>query len=275
MSIKEPHLSDELNISIEAVKRAGKIISKHFNSEITFKDKGQGNIQTKIDVIVAKEIFNFLSSKYPDYSFYCEDLPTKTLPVKINNKIWVIDPLDGTNNFHLGISYFSITISLMDNNDILLSVVYNPITKELFYAEKGKGAFMNGKQIRIKEKNDFERPIISLICGYSSKRLLNMVHKEFRDKVFRIIDSWSPALDYCLLAQGKIDAIISIKGEIEDQIGGILITKEAGAFAKNIEGKDLKISFSEFLPSIIISKNKEIHIGLLQRLKKMKVYNQL
>jgi len=275
MDIKDPRLSDELNTSIEAVKRAGKIISKYFNSDVTFKDKGQGNIQTKIDIIVAKEIFNFLSSKYPDYSFYCEDLPTKTLPVKINNKIWVVDPLDGTNNFHLGIPYFSIAISLMNNNDILLSVVYNPITKELFYAAKDKGAFMNGKQIRIKEKNDFERPIISLICGYSSKRLLSIIHKKFRDKVFRIIDSWSPALDYCLLAKGKIDAIISVKGEIEDQIGGILITKEAGAFVKNIEGKDLKISFSEILPSMIISKNKEIHIDLLQRLKKMKVYNQL
>lgn len=269
-------ISDELKFAIRAAKEAGEIISNHFDPcNIKFFDKSKGNLKSEVDHLIGDKIYGIFSERFPDYKFYCEDFGSKGIlrgeVFTKNDKIWVIDPIDGTSNFNISIPYFSTSISLMQNDEILLAVIFNPIMDELHYATKCRGAFRNGEKLSIKKEQNFSKPIISLMCGYSSKREKQIINKELSPYCFRILENWAPSLDFCLLARGKIDGIISINSEIEDQICGLLIAKESGANIINLQGEDLVVTFSEHTPPFITAKSGELCLKLLRHIERLEI----
>ena len=243
----------ELNTAIDACKKAGKVLLDYFNKPLNFVDKGNSNFVSEADLAAEKIILDTLKEKFPDYAFYSEE--SKFSDNKSKN-MWIIDPLDGTTNFALGSPNFAISITLLKENELVLGVIYHPFLDILIHAEKDKGAYINGKKIQREIKPEF----VSVIAGYPSQHLQKEAVYNLTGNVKRILTNWAPAVDFLMLSTGKIDSIITLESEAEDQLAGLLIAKEAGFSIKDLNGKNFIFDkFSEFLPSLIISKSKEHH----------------
>jgi len=152
---------------------------------------------------------------------------------------------------------------LIKDNVLTLGVIYNPFLDRIIYAEKGNGAFLDGKKIVADQKAPAKQTI-SIIAGYPNQHLQKQMMFDMSDTVYRILTHWAPSIDFMLLCTGKIDSIISLESETEDQLAGILIAKEAGCSVKTIDGKDFNITeFSEYLPKIIISRSKQSYADMM------------
>ncbi|MCD4761023.1 inositol monophosphatase [bacterium] len=218
---------------------------------------------TTADLKAEEAVLKILKKYFPNYNIYSEE------EGKTDNGseyTFVIDPLDGSNNFVIGIPMFSSNIALLKNDEVIFAVVYDPITGNLFYAIKDKGAFLNNKEISINNVSDIKQASISLFCAYSIDR--NKYNKIFGDlyhlDVKRVLANWSPALEFCLLASGKIESMISIDNEIYDFIGGKLIATEAGAMVTDLQGQP---EVDDKNNNFVISNNKKIHNQILKILK--------
>ncbi len=249
-------MNDELNAAIEACKKAGDVALKYFNTELSYEDKGDYNIVSKADIECEKAILSVLQKKFPDYAYYSEEAGYSK---NKNKNMWIIDPLDGTNNFAIGMPHIGVTIALFTKNGLELGTSYQPITGQLMTAIKGKGVRLNGRKVKPRNDNP-QKQTISFITGYKSAQSQFPLMLSLSGKVKRMISTWAPSIDYQLIALGKIDSIISINSEAVDQLSGLVFAREAGCIIKTFEGKDYNPrKFEEFTPKLIISRNKKCY----------------
>lgn len=262
------NMNSEFKKIIKAAKAGGQILKKYFGhviptwhgQDLKIKEKTTvADFQTEADLESEKAILEIISKNFPDYNIYSEE---RGHIDKKSEHTFVIDPLDGSNNFVLGIPNFSTCIALLKNNQIIFSVVYNPILNQVYYGQKGKGAFLDGQVLSVNKEADIKKATIAYTCKYTSPReyfdhLIKGLHKK---EIKRILTSWSPALDFCLLASGKIEAMINYDNEIYDYMPGKLIAREAGAMITDFKGeKDLDDKNNTFL----VSNGTRIHQQLL------------
>ena len=135
--------------AVKAAKVAGEIQRNYFDKGVEIKTKAgkHHNRVTIADLESEKVIVSLIRKHYPEHNIFAEEGEYKTTDSEYN---WIIDPLDGTNNFSRGIPIFCVSIALAKNNEVILGVIYDVLKNELFTAEKGKGAFLNGKKIKVK-----------------------------------------------------------------------------------------------------------------------------
>jgi myo-inositol-1(or 4)-monophosphatase len=153
--------------------------------------------------------------------------------------LWVIDPLDGTNNYFIGFPYFSVSIALQHAGDLVLGVVYNPVANQLFWAQKGKGAYLNGKPLSVNQRTDQRKAVGTYIRGrdtVTKDEELRFTYP-FVTETKRLMRNIAPALDWCLLANGWLDYIVMHRSGIMDVAAGIVIAREAGATITDWQGK--------------------------------------
>ena len=251
-----------LDVAKHAALLAGKYLAENFGKEHVANFKTENDIGLAVDIESESIILNVIKEKYPEHNIYSEEYG------EINNSSkfkWFIDPLDGTNNYFAGIPYFSVSIALLFENEIIVGLVYNPISKQLFEATKGCGAFLDGVKIKPSQNVDFKKSVCSYIQGHGistsnefkleSVEVKNKLDQNFR----RVISTWAPALDWALLAFGGIDALISFESELEDMYAGLLIAKEAGVKISSFEGDDFEIKETR-----IIATNNSLHENLFK-----------
>ena len=134
---------------IGAAKAAGVVILKNYKTVGKVKFKAPRSLVTKADILSEKTIIKTIRKKFPDHNFLTEESGA----IKKNSKYtWIIDPIDGTTNFVAKIPEFAVSIALAKNDEILMGVVYNPCTNEMFFAEKGKGSYLNNKKLQVSKK---------------------------------------------------------------------------------------------------------------------------
>jgi myo-inositol-1(or 4)-monophosphatase len=207
--------------------------------------KSGHDLVTEMDKKSEEIIIKKIVESFPNHSIFAEESGMKK---NDSEYCWYIDPLDGTNNYAAGIAYFSISIALVKGDETIIGVIYNPITKQKFSAVKGQGAFLNGKTIFPSEQQDLSKGVLSFVRGHmtydggilesNSKEIQQLLIQKFR----RTITMWAPALDWCLLAAGGIDALVSFVSELEDQYAGTLICQEAGVNVVSFDGKEYDLS---------------------------------
>ncbi len=231
-----------LNKITEIVKEAGKIIHSAHNQENTVTAKeGKKNFVTKYDVAVQEFLFKELGKSFPDAQFIGEegenDFSTDGLR-------FIIDPIDGTTNFMQDYRCSCISVALCNNNDVIAGVVYNPYTDELFSAEKGKGANLNGNRIKVSE-----RPLSDGLALFGT----SPYHPENTDETFALLRkvfdfsrdirrSGSAAYDICTVACGRCEVFFEKGLQPWDIAAGTLILKEAGGIALNYDGTEISFS---------------------------------
>jgi myo-inositol-1(or 4)-monophosphatase len=216
------------------VKSAGAILAHEFRHIKKFDTKGDHDIVTHADYQSEALIMKELQIAYPEYSIITEESPN------IEGKTeycWYIDPLDGTNNFITGSPYFVVSIGLAYQHEIILGVVYNPISDELFYAEKGKGAFLNGERISVSERNEISGSLLALAYAPEEEAIRQglALLETFVLKCRRVVINFAPALDLCNIARGRIDGLIDNGSTPEDHAAASLILSEAGGSLRNFD----------------------------------------
>ncbi len=249
-----------LETVISVAKSAGSILAGEFSRTTKFDAKGKHDIVTRADYHSESVIIEKLQAEYPDYGIVTEESPN------IEGKsdyCWYIDPLDGTSNFITGNPYFAVSIGLAYQNEIVLGVVFNPISDELFYAEKGKGAYLNNEKILVSDRSELSGSFLA--CAFAAEEdkiregidLLEKLALQSR----RVVVNFAPSLDLCNIARGRIDALIDNGSTPEDHAAASLVLTEAGGRLCNLDQSGWDVNRTG-----IIASNAALHDHLLAQL---------
>ncbi len=249
---------------IKAAKAGSEVLKKYFGEVLETKEKNDASdYQTKADLESEAAIFKHIKSDFPDFNIHSEE---EGITDKGSDYTIIIDPLDGTNNFVLGVPLVAVCVAIIKNNKTIAGVVHNPIIDQTYYAQLGKGSYLEGKKLSVNKESDIERANVSYIQGYKTGNHTegDMLSRIQNAGVKRALTLWSPGLDFCLLASGRIEAIIINQMEIYDYVPGKLIATEAGAKATDFNGNNELDTKND---SFLISNNTAVHQKVLDLLK--------
>ncbi len=223
---------------IEAAQQGNKVLKKYFGQNLAIEEKSSPvDFRTIADLESEQNILDVLEKNFPSFSIHTEE---KGFIDKQSPYIFYVDALDGTSNFVTGIPNFSLSIGLFEGRSMIAAVVSNPILDHIYYAQAGGGAFLNNQRITVSREKDMPRAAIAYDCDYGhymEAYFRNLLKKLEQKKVKRLLVNMSPALDFCRLASGKIEAVINNGNEIYDFAGGKLIAREAGGLITDFSGK--------------------------------------
>ncbi len=259
--MKAGNFSHKTLQAIEAAKASGEILRKGFYQarQIQYKE-GDHKIVTQFDLESENLIKGIL--KEDGVGFLCEE--SGFTPSK-NRSLWIVDPLDGTVNFAHSIPFFSVSIALIEKESLQLGIVFNPMTNELFVAEKGKGAFLNGEKITVSSTKALKGALLATGFPYNVKENPLSCIEQFTKFVkmgLPIRRLGSAALDLAYVACGRFDAFFEVSLEPWDFSAGALIIEEAGGKVSTYNSQPL-----DFLNrSTILGSNGIIHHELTQQL---------
>ena len=216
-------ISANLNTMIKASEKASKALIRDFGEveNLQVSVKGPSNFVSNADTKAEKIIIEELMKAKKNYSIISEEGGCKINKDKEN--VWIIDPIDGTNNFLHGIPHFAISIALKSNNEIVSGLIYDPIKDEMFYAEKNNGAYLNNKRIRVSMKRKLEN------CMFATEKINNN-----NDIIINTRNLGSAALDMAYVASGRFDGFFAKNLNLWDIAAGIIIVKEAGGIINKI-----------------------------------------
>jgi len=239
-----------------ALHKASRVLKFYFNKSITIKTKSAHFDQvTEADIESEKVIVQVIKKFFPRHNILAEENQYQGTDSEYT---WIIDPLDGTNNFTHALPVFSISIALAQKQKVIMGLVYNPIRDELFTAQAGKGAFLNEKAIRVSENIKLKQSL--LITGFyydrseHMKRTLKNIELFFEQGIMGIRRFGSAALDLAFIACGRADGFWEFCLNPWDFAAGKLILEEAGGKVTDLEGKSIAIK-----PSYIVASNGQIH----------------
>lgn len=225
-------------VIMQAAQEAGEIIKHYFNGVFEIKNKeGINNLVTEVDVLAEGKIINRIKSKFPDHTIISEEVGEM---IQVSDYQWLIDPIDGTVNFAHSIPICCVSIGLLYKTELILGVVYNPMMNELFFAEKGMGATLNGKPISVSQKSIFKKAC--LVTGFPYAWPDNYEHpirvfERFILEGLPIRRLGSAAIDLCWVACGRFDGFWEYNLSSWDVAAGYLIVQEAGGKITNFEGQ--------------------------------------
>ncbi len=213
------------------------IIPRFERTGINFKS--DGSIVTETDLAVQQRLQDFLAILTPDIPFLGEEMSAEEqdqLIATSTSGLWCLDPLDGTSNYASGIPFFAVSLALLKNNQPVLGITYDPIRKEYFSAERGKGAWLNNKRLQCHDDN---RQLNKSIAVVDLKRLPESLARQLATHPpFASQRSFgSVALDWCWLAANRYHIYLHGKQKAWDYAAGCLILSEAGGFACTLDNE--------------------------------------
>ncbi|EFH60602.1 hypothetical protein ARALYDRAFT_477531 [Arabidopsis lyrata subsp. lyrata] len=241
-------LDQFLAAAIDAAKNAGQVIRKGFYETKHVEHKGQVDLVTETDKGCEELVFNHLKQLFPNHKFIGEETTAAYGVTELTDEpTWIVDPLDGTTNFVHGFPFVCVSIGLTIGKVPLVGVVYNPIMDELFTGVQGKGAFLNGKPIKVSTQSELVTALLVTEAGTKrDQATLNDTTNRINSlltKVRSLRMSGSCALDLCGVACGRVDIFYELGfGGPWDIAAGIVIVKEAGGLIFDPSGKDLDIT---------------------------------
>lgn len=235
------NVSIPLYIAEKAARAAGRIIKECFGHSLTVHWKRGVEAQTLADVEAEKVIRELLESYFPDDTINGEECGVKA---GISPYTWVIDPLDGTNNFVRDIPQLAVCISRMQYQKVLFTLIYQPIVDVLYVAHEESGAYVNQTRICVAPRpvSLLESTVCSILTyeAHGQEQTYSIIEKLYRNSR-RLLDTWAPALDWCLLATGKIDALIYISDTRmcldPGMLAGAFFFQRAEGYISGLDGK--------------------------------------
>lgn len=247
------------SIALQAVMKAGKLLEKNYKKKINISYKKDLTPLTDIDLEANRIIIDLIRKNFPLHNILSEE----SGGVFGKEFTWIIDPLDGTRNYILGFPFFSVSLALVKKNEPILGIIFNPISKELYFAEKGRGAYLNGKKIKVNKVNKLSNSVFHFNRGKGSKLESGLkILLKIAPYIKTIRCSGSPDLDLCPIASGRGEGYIVNKPHCYDIISGAFIDKEAGAKITDFNGKSWQIDSGNVLIT-----NGKIHNRILKIIK--------
>lgn len=235
-------------VLFKAIKAAGAVVQGRFQGDFKVDSKtGVNNLVTEVDTAAEAAIIALISEAFPDHSILSEEVGVLEKQPEYQ---WLIDPIDGTVNFAHGIPLCCVSIAVKQGDDLIMGAVYNPMLHELFFAEKGKGAMLNGAPIQVSQKSDFRRAC--LVTGFPYQYPKDKEHPiRVFERMLRfglpIRRLGSAALDLCWVACGRFDGFWEYNLSPWDIAAGYLIVSEAGGKVTNFDGDKYSVFDKETL----------------------------
>jgi len=247
--------------AIKAIREAGDILMLGLYKEKKVSFKGRGDIVTHVDLESEKFILDLIRKNFPDHSILSEE---SGFTDKESEYIWVLDPIDGTMNYYHGFDTFCIGLCLLKNDELVISAIYNPVRDQFYFAQKGKGATLNGEIIKVSNMS-MENSIIATHLSSKKDKRDRIIYK--LEKIcsagmhIRMLGSSLSAITH--IASGSLDAFFSVdKTNPWDILPGALFVQEAGGKVTDIKGNKIGINSSS-----VLATNGKLHEKILSLLK--------
>lgn len=228
--------NEELIAAKVAARNAGKILIKYFKSEDNeVKMKGINNPVTVADKEADKYLYDFLMGEFP-YDGWLSEETVDTQERLNKNRVWIVDPLDGTKEFILGIPHFSVSIAMVYDGHPVVGVIYNPVTDEMFSCQKGKGVYLNGQKVNASQTTNLSNASITV----SRSEVKRNEWEPYRNNFKSIHPIGSVAYKLALISSGNYDIFTTIAPKNEwDICAGNCLVSEAGGVLKTINNKKI------------------------------------
>jgi myo-inositol-1(or 4)-monophosphatase len=244
-------MQDYRTVAVAAAQQAGKIIADACRTgfRVDYKQGATTNLVTDVDRRSEHVIVEALSKAFPDHRILAEEGGEGSK--RESPYLWLVDPLDGTTNFAHGFPAFCVSIGLEAEGRIVLGVVYDPLRQELFEAEAGKGAFLNGERIHVSKAATLDKALVVTGFAYDrEERQSNLIHfSRFALRTQGLRRTGSAAIDLCYVAAGRVDGFWELYLHPWDVAAGSLIVTEAGGRITDFAGKAFSIYGKETLAS--------------------------
>jgi len=260
-----PYLSPALNVMTTAARKAGRKLIRDFGEleNLQVSMKGPADFVTSADRRTEKILLEELQRARPGYTFLAEESGLIEGPDKTHR--FIIDPLDGTTNFLHAIPHFAISIGLEREGQLVSAVVYNPVTDDMFTAEKSHGAYLNDKRLRVAARKHLPESLIATGIPFLGKE----GHEHYLKELEAVMGATSgvrrfgaAALDLAYVAAGRFDGFWERGLKPWDMAAGILLVREAGGFVSDLDGGERALETGH-----ILAANETLHPMLLKLLK--------
>ena len=247
----------ELEAAIAAAKAAGEVLRNGFGQHQEVKYKGEVDLVTKADENAEQTIKEILQETFPHYGMLAEE--SGSLEGEGDTR-WIVDPLDGTTNYAHGVPVFCTSIALEKDSEVVLGVVHDPVANEIYAAERGSGATLNGEPILV---SNTDKPIRALLAtGFPYDRnevpVALEIFGQFALRTQSMRRLGSAALDLCYVAAGRLDGYYERGIKVWDIAAGVLILREAGGKVTDYLGHELDLERGE-----VVASNGPLHPDLV------------
>ena len=263
-------MPDFLAVCLEAAHRGGMQLLD-WQSRFSPKEKGPKDLVTEADVASQKAIREVLLGTFPDHDFLAEEEAADrvssglaAIPQRNSEYRWIVDPLDGTANYVHRLQTYAVSIALEHKNDLILGVVYDPVSEECFTAKKGEGALLNGLPLHTSDCRRLDQAMIAVSFSACVERgsieIARFVEGLHSCRSVRRLGS--AALNLAYLAAGRLDAYWATSVQAWDVAAGFLLVQEAGGVVTAIDGQPIHIETPQFLAAA----NPVVHEQMLNLL---------
>jgi myo-inositol-1(or 4)-monophosphatase len=227
-----------LTTAIEAVVRAGDVMMTRFGRDVRVDKKGTIDLVTEVDFAIEREFRAMIASRFPDHAILAEELGGSARAVP--GPCWIFDPIDGTTNFAHGLPIFCASLALEVDGVAEVAAVYDPSRRELFTAERGAGAYLNGRPVHVSSAVNLVDAVLVTGFPYDVHARVEEIVGLFGAFVGRaraVRRLGSAAIDLCYVAAGRMDGFWEMDLKPWDIAGGALLVEEAGGRVSSLTGE--------------------------------------
>ena len=253
-----------MNVMTAAVRKAGRGMTRDFGEveNLQVSRKGPADFVSNADRRAERTLQRELEKVRPGYGFLLDE--GGEIKGTDPQHRWIIDPLDGTTNFLHSIPLFAISVALERDGEIVAGIVYNPISDELFAAERGKGAFLNDRRLRVAARRSLEDCVVTLgipHLGRGDHDAWLATQRAIMARTQGIRRTGTAALDLAWVAAGRFDGFVETGLSAWDIAAGIILVKEAGGYVTDMRNRDVSLKSGE-----VVAANPEVHNELIKSL---------
>jgi myo-inositol-1(or 4)-monophosphatase len=251
-----------LNFAIQTARDAGRILAERMGRALQVSKKGDIDLVTESDLASEKLIIDRIRTHYPRHAILAEESGEATVAGDVKSEWkWIVDPLDGTTNYAHGYPCFCVSIGLERDGRIELGVVYDPMRDELFAAERGQGATLNDRRIRVSDVDELNRGMLCTGFPYDVRERPHFAvqFSNFTMKAQAVRRDGSAALDLAYVACGRFDGFWEDGLNSWDIAAGVILIQEAGGRVSNFRGQQLDI----YTPQVLVS-NGLLHEQMME-----------
>lgn len=229
-----------LETSVEIAREAGALLAKYFERRVTFQLKGEHDLVTEADRASEQLVVERLRAHFPSHSIVAEEGGGHSGSPEY---CWYVDPLDGTTNFAHGFPMYNVTLALEQSGELIAGVIFDPERNEMFTAERGSGAYLNNRRIRVSKVSQIEDTLVA--TGFPSQKRHQNVNVHFYYQLAMVTHgvrrAGSAALDLAYVASGRLDGFWEFGLKPWDMAAGSLLITEAGGKCSDMTGGPVKL----------------------------------
>jgi myo-inositol-1(or 4)-monophosphatase len=250
----------ELEVARRAAEAGGAIVTRYYREGVTFRQKGGWNLVSNADVESERAVVDVIRQAYPDHAVLGEESHRDDVDAE---HLWVVDPLDGTNNFAHRVPHFSVSIAYYRAGEPACGVVYNPIRGDWYTAMRGRGAFHNGEPVRVADSRGLDEVLVGVGFYYdhgaTMRATLAAIEDVFGHGIHGIRRMGTASLDLCMVGTGAFGAFFEYELSPWDFAAGRHFVEEAGGTVTTCRGDRLPLAVST-----VLATNGHLHDAMLK-----------